>query len=492
MALSTNEITTINKMLVRLADYGKKNQVKDNYLDAKTTIKGLNTSNPEKQQAFLNTVSGWGKTIVNTKSSRVQMDRVDVNGLEDLDKILKENRFVQKTGQVQKDCFIYGTAYMMVGRGQTAFGEPEILVTMESPYTTLGTENLRTGRLDSLLKVYFHENKVVAGSLYTLSEVIYFDVEDAFILDDYDGSALLAEPHVVKETKREVHNQGFIPAVRIAHDVRASDRSGKSLFSSSTRYFIDMINRTFNDLEWSNSLYAFPKRYATDVILEQFKNPDGTTNKAAVSSFMKDMWMFGRNEKGGYDAEAGPSTKVGQLDPSSPEPYVEVIRLVEAQLAREHSIPEYYLNAGNNVPTAAEAMEASEHPLNLAIQEIQGDFANAYLELFRIIMLMKRGSVPEEFAEVDVEWRDTSTVSITGRADAVSKLVESGAINSKNPALQTFIPWNPTQRKAIEAWQTAPDTTSDREALAKEIRAMGQQAQAIPQIAENVDNVTGE
>lgn len=481
MALSQAEKDLINKLLNKLVnDYTPKNIIKDKYYEANTTVKSLNTSINQKQ-ATLNTVSGWGRTVVNTKSSRVRIQSFDTASIPELDKVVKENRLIQKSGELHKDCFIYGTGYMLVGRGDTRIGEPEILVTMESPYLSIGTDNPRTGRLDNFLKIFVSDGLITQGVLYTLNDMIWFNVNNP------EQGVVYFEP---VETYRETHNSGYVPAVRIANGVRTSNRKGESEISKSIRYFIDAINRTYCDLEWNNNFYAFPKRFVSGVNLERYLNPDGTVNHQALSSFMKDVWLFSEEESSDGTKTSHPT--VGQLTASSSEPYIAVIKQLSAEIVREKFIPEYYLNAGSDIPTAAEAMQASEHPLNLVVSEIQSDFSNAYVDMLRIVCLMKFGSVPDGFEDVDVIWKDTSTISLAARTDALAKLIKSGAIPATSPVILTFIPWTESQRKIIEQYQSG-DSIENRSSLAAAIRQMGSQLTATdPVVAESVSVVTGE
>ena len=494
MALTENENRAINKLLVKLVnDYVPANIRQDQYFEANTKVKGLNTSTTDKQ-TNLNTVSGWGRTIVNAKSSRVRIEDFDTNGLEDLEQIIKENRLIQKSGELHKDCFIYGTGYMLVGFGDTSIGEPEILVTMESPYTTIGKDNPRTQRLESLLKVYTDDGQLVAGSYYTLNEIIYFKIHDAIEPNSYapDTTVVALQDYSIEETSRDVHNLGFIPAVRIANEVRTSNRKGQSVISRSIRYFIDAINRTYNDLEWNNNFYAFPKRFLSGVDLTRYQNEDGTVNHEALSSFMKDVWLVSR-EGGEEQGEQSSNPMVGQLTASSSEPYIAVIKQLSSEIVREQFIPEYYLNAGSSIPTAAEAMQASEHPLNLVISEIQSDFSNTYVDLMRIILMLKRGSVPAEFADVEVIWKDTSTISLAARTDALSKLIVAGVLPKNSPAILSFIPWTATQKRAIIKYQNEADSVENRSELAAAIREMGKQVITENEaVVASANNVTGE
>jgi hypothetical protein len=411
MALSIEEKVLIEDLTKQLSNYRLINQNKDIYYESKNTLKNLKIALP-KALSGLRTSVAWANICVEALNERINFNGVTAPEGVDVDSIIKANNLDLEADLAHRDALIYGTSYALAGYGDVSVGEPEILITIESPNSTIGVHNPRTRRLDALLKVtYDREGRYEYGSLILANETIYFQYSDY-------SSSTGGLVDYLKELpdSRDVHNIGFIPAVRFINKRRASDLTGKSEITRSIIDFTDKAVRTFTNAEVASEFYAAPQKYLLNIDLSQFKDKDDQ----AIDSW--DAYMGKMLLSGPAKAGAG-QPLVGQFQANSPEPYMKLIEAYTREIVKETGIPSGTLGLTNGNPASAEAIIKEEVRLIKRAEDRAKTFGAAWTELLRYALILRDGSLPEGAEFMRAEFMDPATPTKSADADAAFKLV---------------------------------------------------------------------
>jgi hypothetical protein len=121
--------------------------------------------------------------------------------------------------------------------------------------------------------------------------------------------------------------------------------------------------------------------------------------------------------------EEGNKPSVEQFNPASPAPYLDQIKGYAQLLAAEAGIPAAYLGFQTDNPASADAIRAGEARLVKRAERRQAVFGRAWLEVGRLALLVRDGSVPAEFDDrISARWRDAATPTRSAAADEALKL----------------------------------------------------------------------
>ena len=280
------------KELKRLND--ESNLQKEMYYEGRNVFKNLRIGIPKALEGLKISIS-WAEIVVESLASRINLDGVSTDNNFIQEQVTKGG-FRQSVKLAVRDQLIFGTGYLLAQSGESWLGEPEVLITAESPLSTYG-ETDRNGKLLNLLLVQPVSKEHFEGTFITPEATYAFEME---------GSNLYING--VDE-----HNLGYVPAVKLVNQPRASRRGGKSEIDFPTRTMIDEAIRSYFGAATAREFYAAPQRYLLNVDLSQFKDKDGRPIES-WQAYMGKMLLGGTNKD-------KTSPVVGQFNASSPEPY---------------------------------------------------------------------------------------------------------------------------------------------------------------------------
>jgi len=210
----SNEINLINGLLKDLQEYRMKNAKKERYYEGKNRLQNLGIAIPDKLSG-MKTAVGWAGTAVDVLNERINLDGFSAPDNLDVASIFNANNLDLEASLGHLDSLVYGISYIVIGSGDKTLGEPNPLITIESPNSMVGMYNTRTRRLDAALKVIHHKDEPSYGTLYLPNETITFSIDKG----------------VYYEEVRDVHNLGMVPVVRLINRPRSSDLDGRSEIS---------------------------------------------------------------------------------------------------------------------------------------------------------------------------------------------------------------------------------------------------------------------
>lgn len=437
MSLTNDELNNVNSLFKQLTHHDGKNAEKEKYYEGKNRVSSLGIAIPPQLSQAQNIV-GWAGTVVN-----VIEERLDFRGFIDpantgIQDIFRANDLATEASLAHRDALIYGVAYIVVGKGNTAFGEPEVLITVESPKKMTAHYNLRTRRLDSALSVTRGDDGVPkSGALYLENETIYLG---------YKKNAGWFE------VDRDVHNLGRVPVTRIVNNPRTGETNGSSEITPAIMGNIKEASRSLLHMAISSEFFSTPQRYILGAAEGAFEDADGNPIDA-WSAIVGRISLLARDENDNMP-------QVGEFSSNSPEPFIAQVKLYAELCAANAGIPMEYFgveNGGAN-PTSADALRVRETRLIKTAERKQASFAKAWLEAARIALLIRDGSVPEEFnTSVKVDWKDPSQITQSASADATQKLISSGVLLPDSEVTYNRLGFSDSDKVVLRSEKQAAD-----------------------------------
>lgn len=403
MSLTPDELGLVQTLFKQLQSHDAKNIHLERYYEGKQRLKDLRISIPP-QLTSVESVVGWAGTAVD-----VLEERLDLEGFISADdlgvnEIFRANELDLESSLGHRDALIYGTGYVVVGRGMD--GEADPLITIESPKKTTTMFDHRTRRLSSALCVNRKNDGIpTSGTLYTLNENIYLE---------YAGRNWF-------EIDRDVHNLNRVLVSQLPNNPRTGDPFGRSEITAAVRSYTDAAMRTLLGAEVAREFYSAPQRYILGANEDVFLDSDGKP---------LNPWTVYQGRVLGipYNEAEGVMPQVGQFNANDTRPYFEQIKAYAQLLAAETAIPASYLGFQTDNPASADAIRQMESRLVKRAERRQRQFGRTWTEVARLALLVRDGSVPPEANDIRAVWRDPSTPTRAAAADEAVKLISAGVL----------------------------------------------------------------
>jgi hypothetical protein len=402
MSLSTEEIELADSLVKKLSSYELRNLELEKYYDAKQVLRDFNISIPPTLKN-VESVVGWPGTVVSVLEERLDLEGFLAPDSLGLDEIYRNNELGLESSLGHLDALIYGTGFIIVGKGDS--GEPDPLITIESPRSMTGNYDLRLRRLTSAIRI---DRDQVGRPRYA---TLY--LPNVTISMEWQGGSPF-------ETDRDEHNLGRVPVVYLANNPRSGDPYGKTEITRAIRYYTDAAVRTVLGSEVAREFYSAPQRYILGADPDYFSDSDGNAlNPWTV--YQGRILGVPLNEDGGMP-------QVGQFNGNSTLPYFEQIKALAQMVAAESAIPPSYLGFQTDNPASADAIRQMESRLVKRAERRQGQFGRAWVEVAKLALLIRDGSIPPEANSISPIWRDASTPTRAAAADETMKLIQTGVL----------------------------------------------------------------
>jgi hypothetical protein len=424
MSLSIDELNLIEQLFKKLTTHDAKNATLEAYYEGKNKLKDLRISIPPQLTA-VESVVGWAGTAVDVLEERLDFEGYiggDDFGLND---IYRANELDLESGLGHKDALVFGTGFVVVGKGMN--GEPDPLITIESPKKMTANYDLRTRRLTSALLVNRNERGVpTTGSLYLANETIVLG---------YDGGWF--------ELDRDVHNIGRVPVAPLNNNPRTGDPYGRTEITRAVRSYTDSAMRTLLGAEVAREFYSAPQRYVLGAKEDTFTDADGNP---------LDAWSVYQGRLLGlpYNEADGVMPTVGQFQANDPRPYFDQVRAYATMLAAETAIPASYLGFQTDNPASADAIRQMEARLVKRAERRQRQFGRTWTEVAKLALLVRDGEIPAGVEDIRPIWRDASTPTRAAAADEVVKLISVGVLPATSEVVMNRIGLSESDKQVVK------------------------------------------
>ena len=434
MSLSPDELGLIQGLAKKLLHHDRKNHVLENYYEGKNRLKDLNISIPPSLK-LVDSVVGWAGTAVDVLEERLDFEGY-INDNFGLSEIYQANELDLESSLGHKDALIYGTGFVFVGKGRD--GEPDPLITIESPKKATAVYDMRTRRISAaLLTTRDDHGNIVTGSLYLPDQTIYFEAyERTFV-----------------ETFRDVHNLGRVPVAPLVNNPRSGDPDGRSEITKAVRSYVDSAMRTLLGAEVAREFYSAPQRYILGADESVFQDADGNPiNPWSV--------IQGRVLGVPYNEDENVMPQVGQFSANSPAPYFEQIRQYAQLIAAETAIPSSYLGFQTDNPSSADAIRQMEARLVKRAERRQRQFGRTWSEVAKLALLVRDGEIPAEIGSVRPVWRDAATPTRAAAADEAVKLIQAGVLTPDSDITYNRIGLSESDKTVLKSEKAASQASA--------------------------------
>lgn len=464
MSLSNDEVRLLDYLTEKIKKHDPKNYVLQRYYEGRNKLKDLRISIPPQLTA-VETVVGWAGTAVD-----VLEERLDLEGYLDpaelgINEIFRANELDLESSMGHKDALVFGTGFVTIGRGMD--GEPDPLITIESPKKMTALYDMRTRRLSAALLINRNETGTpISGTLYLPDQTIFLEYYNRAWLD----------------VDRDVHNLGRVLVAQLPNNPRSGDPYGRTEITRAVRSLTDSAMRTLLGAEVAREFYSAPQRYILGADEDLFTDSDGNP---------LDAWSVYQGRILGVPAnQDGQIPQVGQFSANDTRPYFEQIRAYAQLMSAESAIPASYLGFQTDNPASADAIRQMEARLIKRAERRQRQFGRTWGEVARLALLVRDGSIPAEASEIRPIWRDASTPTRAAAADEAVKLISAGVLLPDSEITYNRIGLSELDKKILRQEKEVAQATNLIANLAAANQAALQDQQVADLAARNVD--TGE
>jgi hypothetical protein len=409
MPLTSSEHANIDGLFNQLKKYDAVNLEKQHLYEGKNKVKPLGIAIDPKL-VRVQTTLGWVSTVVNVFEERLDFQGfLDKSGTTDIQAVVRANDLDLESTLAHRDALIYGVGFVAVGSGNPELGEPTPLITVESPKKFTADYDLRTRRIKSALSVNRNsKGQPITGALYLENETVY--------LEYMNGKWV--------EVFRDNHNLGRVPIARIVNNPRTGELNGSSEITPAVKDIVDASTRTLQHMAITSEFFSAPKYAMLGAARDALEDSDGNPINA-LKAITGTIWDIPLNDDTGTPL----MPQLQQLNANSPAPFIEQIKLYAQLLSQATGVPSNYLGFQTDNPTSADALKAMEIRLIKAAERKQVSFSRGWMEVARLALLVRDGSVPDDFNEnVSVQWKDPTQITQSAAADATFKLIQAGVL----------------------------------------------------------------
>lgn len=326
------------------------------------------------------------------------------------------------------DSLVYGRSYVTIAAPAEADKDNPLMVQgvpiirVESPMALFAHKDPRTEDIEWAVRVIKDEDQQVVGA------TLYF--RDRTELYEGTGGRLDLVDTVH-------HGLGVVPVVDVTRRSSLLDRYGTSIISPEIRSITDAMSRLLQNLQVTSELMATPQRILFGTSVEEINERQLTGLELYTAS---------------YIAVEDPTGKAIQLPAAELRNFTEAISHMLRLAAAYTGLPPQYLSFTTDNPASAEAIRSSETRLVRTCEALAAVFGDAWEKVMRIAMLVMGQKLTLDSFRIETVWRDPSTPTFQAKADATTKLYNSGnGIISKEQA-RIDMGYTPEQRRQMEEW----------------------------------------
>lgn len=423
----STETDLIGRLLEQLGLFTASNQLKTAYYEGQARVRDLGISVPP-EIARIDTIVGWPGIAVDVLEERLDWLGWIAPGNDDfgLSEVYRANQLGPESSLGHLDGLIYGTSFAVVGSGFD--GEPDPLITVESPLSMTCGWDRRSRRVSSALAVTASDNgQAYEVTLYRPDETVWFQWVNG----------------MWRTVERDVHMLGRVPVVRLVNRPWGARREGRSEITHAIRSLTDQAVRTLLGAEVAREFFSAPQRWIMGADQSSFVDAQGNPVPAWESYLGRFLALSGD--------EDGNLPTVGQFPASSPAPYLDQVRALAQLFAGEAGLPASYLGFVDANPASADAIKAGEARLLKRAERRQGQYGLGWIETGRLALMVRDGQVPPDFDQVSLAWRDPSTPTRAAATDAAVKLVQAGVLPADSAVTYDLIGLSPSDQQRLTA-----------------------------------------
>jgi hypothetical protein len=428
--LSNNEQQLYRRLLKRLYDKRRRNQLRSQYRNGRNQLHDIGYSLPPIAKD-IDIVIGWPEKAIEALANRVRLDGMimqDGSALPDsVDTIMDQNDLIQMAQSVHADAFTHSCSFVAVLTGNKSAGEPDAIIQEFTADTATGEWDKRRKRLKTALLFDTDDDGDTVTGIYLMTSE-----ETIGIIPDNGWHSAQRDP--VKD--------GNIPCELFAFKPDATRPFGRSRIDRTVMSLTDSAVRTFLRGEIQAELYSVPGRYFLGVTDDMFADENGNPQP---------MWKIMLDQVLALPSNSdGEKPTVGQFQQASFEPHLAQLRQTATMFASATSMTPDAMGVLTSNPSSADAIDKANKELCLLAEECQNWFAKPWQNVIAHALTAARKNGD---TGIRAQWRNPSTPSKSASADLALKLVQGGILPPDSDVTYDLIDLSDQQRRILRAEQ---------------------------------------
>ncbi|MDO5329015.1 MAG: phage portal protein [Coriobacteriia bacterium] len=374
------------------------NAIRWSYFKDEHTCSDLGVEVPEDYKD-INLSVGWSAKCVELLAMRSIYDGFSFRGEanEDLDKILKDNKFSMSYKMALPSELVYGCGFWTVTDGPN--GYPIIRYFNATRASAVWDYDLRRIKYGFVITDFDTDSNGIdrpcTVELYT---------------DDYNIQFRYIEERWYI-TKIYKHNYNRPMMVSMSYKPDDDRPFGKSRISKTVRGITDEMQRELLRTTMHSDVFSVPHRYLLGASEELFDQDKRKT-------YFSNMLLAQRDQNGDLP-------EYGQLPAASMQPHLDVMRNLASRFAAETNIAVSDLGIIHDNPSSAEALRASMENLCKEAEDLNESNSYTLCDIaYMVFMVSEKKSfdnLDDKIKYISVNWKNPFTPSIASQTDAMVK-----------------------------------------------------------------------
>ena len=373
----------------------------DRYYEGTQRLAHIGLAVPPELRKF-ETVLNWCRTVVDSVSDRMRMKAFYLPGEDRASEALREswdyNNLDSESIAHHQEMLILGRGFVSVGANEE---DPEFpLIQVENPRELAVDIDHRHRRLRAAVRVMPSENDAPG----TPSNAVLYLPDSTMRLNRHQGRWVVED--------RDDHGLGRVPLVMFLNRRRVGQWTGVSEMVDAIP-LVDAAARSLTNLQLAGETHSVPQKYVLGMSKGDFVDADGKPIPA-WEAYFNAIW-----------ANQNKDAKVGQFAASDLSNFHNTVDHYASKLAGLYGLPARYVGITSVNPAAEGAIRAEEARLILNVEKKAALAGDGWGWVMGLVERFRTGEWVSG-SRIKTDWFDAGTPTYAQRADALTKMYNSG------------------------------------------------------------------
>lgn len=373
----------------------------DRYYEGTQRLAHIGLAVPPELRKF-ETVLNWCRTVVDSVSDRMRMKAFYLPGEDRASEALREswdyNNLDSESIAHHQEMLILGRGFVSVGANEE---DPEFpLIQVENPRELAVDIDHRHRRLRAAVRVMPSENDAPG----TPSNAVLYLPDSTMRLKRHQGRWVVED--------RDDHGLGRVPLVMFLNRRRVGQWTGVSEMVDAIP-LVDAAARSLTNLQLAGETHSVPQKYVLGMSKGDFVDANGNPIPA-WEAYFNAIW-----------ANQNKDAKVGQFAASDLSNFHNTVDHYASKLAGLYGLPARYVGITSVNPAAEGAIRAEEARLILNVEKKAALAGDGWGWVMGLVERFRTGEWVSG-SRIKTDWFDAGTPTYAQRADALTKMYNSG------------------------------------------------------------------
>ena len=373
----------------------------DRYYEGRQRLAHIGLAVPPELRRF-ETVANWCRLVVDSVSDRMRMKAFYLPGEDRASEALRAswdyNNLDSESIAHHQEMLILGRGFVSVGANEE---DPEFpLIQVENPRELAVDIDHRHRRLRAAVRVMPSENDAPG----TPSNAVLYLPDSTMRLKRDRGRWAVED--------KDDHRLGRVPLVMFLNRRRVGQWTGVSEMVDAIP-LVDAAARSLTNLQLAGETHSVPQKYVLGMSKGDFVDADGKPIPA-WEAYFNAIW-----------ANQNKDAKVGQFAASDLSNFHNTVDHYASKLAGLYGLPARYVGITSVNPAAEGAIRAEEARLILNVEKKAALAGDGWGWVMGLVERFRTGEWVSG-SRIKTDWFDAGTPTYAQRADALTKMYNSG------------------------------------------------------------------